>query len=269
MANITESLYSMRILDELSLKGTAIHRIHPLAKLLTTIAYLVVIASFDRYEISRLFPLFFYPVIILALSDMPFMPILKRLLIVEPLIIGIGILNPLFDQEVVSLAGLAVSRGWITFFSIFFKCGLTVMAALILIATTGMDKIAYALRAIKVPRLFVFQLLLTYRYISVLMEEAGRIWNAYLLRAPGQKGVRLKAWGSLLGQMLLRTYDRALRVYEAMKLRGFKGEYCPGGVNKVTFLDMFYTVCWVTVFIACRLFDISALIGTAVTGVIK
>ena len=67
MANITQSLYNIRFLDELAEKQTVIHKIHPLAKLLTTMIYLIVVVSFGKYEISGLLPLVFYPVIIIAL----------------------------------------------------------------------------------------------------------------------------------------------------------------------------------------------------------
>lgn len=62
-----------------------------------------------------------------------------------------------------------------------------------------------------------------YRYISVLLAETQRVVQAYELRAPGQKGIHFKVWGSLMGQMLLRSMDRAEVIYESMCLRGFVG----------------------------------------------
>ncbi|MDO9535800.1 MAG: cobalt ECF transporter T component CbiQ [Bacillota bacterium] len=270
MSNIIKSLYNIRMLDELAEKRTFIHNIHPLIKVLTTCVYLTVTVSFDKYELSGLLPLIFYPVVMITLAEIPMIPILKRMLVVIPLIIGIGIFNPLFDHKpMVVLPWIQISGGWISFFSIMFKGGFTILAALILIATTGMTRIASALRMIRVPRLFVLQLLLTYRYISVLMEEAGRTWNAYMLRAPGQKSVNPKAWGPLAGQMLMRTYDRAQRVYQAMGLRGFNGEYNPGDVKKVTVKDILYFTCWAAFFAVSRYFNLPALIGEVVTGVMK
>ena len=45
MSNIKDSLYNLRLLDDLSRKETSIHRIHPLIKLLTTVVYLTVVLS--------------------------------------------------------------------------------------------------------------------------------------------------------------------------------------------------------------------------------
>jgi len=267
--NIINSIYNMRLLDEAALKTTAVHRIHPLVKLVTTLAYLVVVVSFGKYETGRLLPFLFYPVVIFAFAELPVISMLKRILIVEPLIIGIGILNPLFDRQAVMFAGVLVPGGWVAFLSIFIKCSLTVTAALLLIATTGMDKLALALRMLKVPRLFVLQLLLTYRYISVLMEEVGRSLKAYSLKAPEHKGVQRSAWGPLAGQLILRTFDRAQRVYQAMCLRGFNGEYNTGGNIRLRSADLGYLAGWVLLFISLKRYDIPLIIGSLLTGVVK
>ena len=57
------------------------------------------------------------------------------------------------------------------------------------------------------------------------MSEARRVALAYELRAPGQKGINFRVWGSLIGQMLLRSMDRSENLYQSMKLRGFKGDF--------------------------------------------
>jgi cobalt/nickel transport system permease protein len=269
MSNIMNSLYNMRLLDDLARKETFIHRIHPLVKLLTTVIYLTVVVSFNRYEIIGLFPLIFYPVLVLVLAELPIGPIFRRILLVEPFIIGIGILNPLFDHQVFILGGLTISRGWVTFFSVFLKCGFTVTAALLLIATTGMDSLASALRMLKIPRLFVLQLLLTYRYISVLMEEVARTLRAYSLRAPQQKGVHRSVWGSLAGQIIIRTFERAQRIYQAMCLRGFAGEYNIGDYRKIKAPDWAYLAGWVLFFAVARIYNIPVMIGSLLTGVVR
>ncbi|MCO1603469.1 cobalt ECF transporter T component CbiQ [Desulfosporosinus nitroreducens] len=269
MANIMNSLYNMRILDDLARQETVIHKLHSLMKLLTTVSYLTVVVSFGRYEIGGLLPFLIYPVMVFTLAELPVKPILLRILIVSPFIIGIGILNPFFDQQGYLLGERVISRGWITFGSILLKSGLTVTAALLLIATTGMDRLAGALRMMKIPRIFVLQLLLTYRYISVLMEEVARILRAYSLRAPNQKGVHRSAWGSLAGQLILRTFDRAQRIYEAMCLRGFAGEYNTGGFKEIRAWDLSYFIGWALFFAVARMYNIPMLIGSLITGVIK
>lgn len=269
MSNIMNSLYNMRHLDELAQKGTSIHRIHPLAKLITTVAFLTVVVSFGRYEISGLLSFLFYPVLLMAFAEIPIVPILKRILIIEPVIIGIGILNPLFEQKTFVIWGITLSLGWITFLSIFIKSVLTITAVLLLIATTGINRLGAALRMLKIPKILVLQLLLTYRYISVLMEEVARMLRAYELRSPKQRGIHRSAWGSFAGQLILRTYDRAQRVYQAMCIRGFTGEYNTGEDIKMKAGDYMYMVGWIVFFGVARIYNIPVLLGSLFTGVIK
>jgi len=56
---------------------------------------------------------------------------------------------------------------------------------------------------LKIPKLFVLQLMLTYRYISVLLEEAERMLRAYMLRSPlqNENGIHIKDWGALQGNL--------------------------------------------------------------------
>ena len=107
-----------------------------------------------------------------------------------------------------------------------------------------MEQICYALRKIHVPQILVTVLLLIYRYLVLMMKEADRITQAYLLRAPGEKGIRKSAWGSVAGQMLLRSMDRAQRVYESMTLRGFRGEFFPGGKFVPVWQSVLYGIFW-------------------------
>lgn len=270
MADIMKSIYNIRFLDELAGKNTVIHNMHPLAKLLITMAYLIVMVSFDKYEITPLLPFFFYPVMVTALAEIPLLPILKRMLLAAPFAVGIGAFNPLIDRSTVLVMGaFQLSGGWISFLSIMIKFVLAVMAALTVIATTGMDRIAAALRMLRVPRVFVLQLLLTYRYISVLAEETARTVQAYNLRAPLSKGIRPGIWGTLTGNLLLRTFDRAQSVYQAMAQRGFKGEYNTGNNNGMALKDTLYLLGWVLFFLVARFYNIPVLIGSLVTGVGK
>ncbi len=269
MADIKNSLYNIRLFDELSLKKTPIHNLHPLIKLLTTIFYLVMIVSMGKHEISRLIPFIFYPMLIFVLAELPAYQIIKRLLFIEPLIIGVGILNPLLEQQLIAIGGFEISKGWITFLSIFIKYNLTVTACILLISTTSMLQLSAALRILRVPRVFVLQLLLTYRYISVLIEELFRMYRAYSLRAPQQKGIHKNAWGSFAGHLLLRTIERAQRVYQAMNLRGFSGEYHAKSIKKLNSSDYLYFAGWSLFFVIAKIINIPILIGSLFTGVIK
>ena len=87
---------------------------------------------------------------------------------------------------------------------------LTVFASYILIATTSIGKICHALRLLHVPKILVTEILLIYRYITVLLDEVRKMTQAYELRAPGRRGIAFREWGSFAGLLLLRQFVLAL-----------------------------------------------------------
>lgn len=261
-SNLT-TLFNMRLFDELATQKTIIHKIHPLIKLLVTSFYIVIVISLPQNALSAALPFFLYPFIIIPLAELPLRPFFIRLVLVLPFVIGIGIFNPLFDQKpAAEIAGVMISSGWISFIILMIKTVLTVLATLVLFATTGITRIAFALRILHVPRFFILQLLLTYRYLSLLNEERYKLTNAYALRAPGERGIAIKAWGSLAGQMLLRSFDRAQRIFNAMTLRGFEGDYITGANSVIRIADIFYLLICVISIALFRFIPLTAVIGS-------
>jgi len=258
---IKGSIYTIKSFDDLALRESGVHSLHPAAKLIVVLVYIVFTVSFGRYEVTGLLPMIFFPLLLGAAANIPADPILKRLLYVLPFILLIGIFNPLFDTQPAMFGNAVLAQGWITFFSLFIKGVLTVTAALLLIATTGMESLSSAFRSLRVPKLLVLQILLTYRYLTVLLGEADRAVTAYSLRAPLQNGVHYRVWGSLAGQLLLRTYDRAQRLHTAMCLRGFDGEYRTGISRPAGGRDFAFVAGWTLFFLLARLYDLPALLG--------
>ncbi|HML38794.1 MAG TPA: cobalt ECF transporter T component CbiQ [Bacillota bacterium] len=262
MANLTASLNKIRSLEELSEGKTVIHRWHPMVKMITTTVYLVVVISFDKYNISGLLPFFVYPILLMALGELPYRSVLTRLLVALPFSFFAGLSNPFLDRDAaLFLFGLPVSWGLLSFLSIILKTVLTVMAVLILIATTPMDQLARQLIRLKVPRIFVMQIMLTYRYLALLLSEASGMMTAYHLRARNQKGIRLEHVGTFMGQLLLRSYDRAEKVYIAMKCRGFNGEYQFAAPERMRPGDFISGALLCGAFLLMRLVNISVLVG--------
>jgi cobalt/nickel transport system permease protein len=267
MSAITNALLNLRQMDELAAHDTIIHKIHPMAKIIVTMFFLVTVVSFGKYSISGLLALALYPLVLMAMADLPAKLMGKRLLVLEPFVLGIGLFSPFFDTNTLAIGDAVVSAGWITLLSILIKGTLTISAGLMLVATTGIDKVAEGLRMLKVPRVLVLQILLTYRYVLVLIEELSRMTRAYFLRAPLDKGIRRSVWGSFAGQLLLRTYDRARQIYISMTLRGFRGEYYSGKNTPMVACDWIYIIVWTLFFLLCRLVSLADIVAYSIKGV--
>lgn len=267
MSKLESRWSDLRHLDELSNQTTVIHRLSPVAKLLTTLAYLLAVTSFSRYEVTALLPFAFYPIILISLSELPFDIIAKRLVWVLPFILFIGIFNPLFDPTPLTQIGtFSISGGWLSFVSILLRSLLAVTASILLLATTGIEGICSALFRLKVPRIFVIQLLFMYRYLYVLLDELARTLRAYSFRSFHGDSLGFKVWGSLLGQLLLRTIDRAQRIYYAMLCRGFTGEIPLIRHVSITKRDIFYVIVWLVFFLIARFINIPQWLGTLLLG---
>ncbi len=160
------------------------------------------------------------------------------------------------------IGGLTLTGGVVSMATLVLKGVFALMASFLLIATTPVDRLCAALRQLHVPGILVTLLLLTYRYISVMLREVSVMTDAYVLRAPGQKGIHISAWGSFLGQLLLRSMDRAQELYQSMQLRGFRGEFHYAGGAGYCFGDLCYSLVWSAFFLAARSVDLPQLLGS-------
>ncbi len=265
MAVLEKALFSIGRLDSLARQDTAIHRIDPRAKIITTAVFVVSIVSFGKYEISALLPYLVYPLAVAGAGKVPLGYVARRIAVVAPFAIMVGMFNPLLDKEVLMQAGpLAVTGGWVSFASILLRFALTIGTAVILVAVTSFEDICMALQRLGVPRVFTVQLMFLYRYMFVLAEEALRLVRARALRSFGRRGTGIKAYGSLAGSLLVRTLDRARRIHLAMLSRGFSGEIRTMSELSAGPAEAFFILGWCSLFVAFRLWDLPVLLGSVV-----
>jgi len=263
MQDFNSKISGMSKIEELSQNTTCIHKMHPMSKLITTLVYVVTVISFNRYSITALVPFIFYPVILMSLSETPYKPFFKRLLVALPFSAMAGISNIIFDKEILAtIGGISISAGVVSFISIILKTILTVFAVLILMSTTKLTELAFQLTRMKIPSILVLQLTMTYRYISVLLKEASTMFTAYMIRSTDHKGIKFKDMGVFLGQLILRSMDRAERVYCAMKCRGFNGEYNRTCSKRINLKSYVYMIGISSLIIIFRFYNFSMLLGS-------
>lgn len=262
MSKMNAALRELNEMDDLAAGQSPVHRRGPLAKLLVTIAYIACVLSYDKYALSGVVVLALWPALLFQLSGVPVGTCFRKLRFALPLVLAVGLFNPLFDLAPrLVVAGAAVSGGVVSMLTLMLKGTLCLSASFLLMATTGIDRLCAALRQLHVPGTLVTLLLLTYRYVGVMTRELAAMTDAYHLRAPGQRGIHVSAWGSFLGQLLLRSMDRAEALYAAMRLRGFHGEFHYADAGAFTWADGLYALACVGAFALCRFVDVAALIG--------
>jgi len=267
MNNIGKNYLDIRYMDTMASGDTFLHRLDPRAKLIVTLVFLITVVSFNKYTLIAFVPFFIYPIVLISAGRLPVGYFLKKVLQVSPFAMLVGIFNPVMDREIIMHIGtLGVSGGWISFLSIIIRFFLTVTAALILISLTGFNTVCEALRRLGVPRPFVIQLLFFYRYIFVLVEEAERMERARSLRSFNSRSRPFRVFISILGHLLLRSFDRAERVYLAMRCRGFQGRIPMIREIKMRWKDFVFMAGWSLLFILFRLNNIPISIGEICDG---
>ena len=241
--NIERSIRDLREMDTLASGDSPLHKVSAGVKLLVTVVYILVVVSFDKFNSTCFYKLRF----------------------VLPLVCAVGIFNPILDRTpAFEIGSFVVTTGMISMITLLMKGVFCLMASFLLVASTRIEALCAVLRKIHVPSMLVTLLLLTFRYAAVLAEEANVMTQAYSLRAPGQKGIHYKAWGSFLGQLLLRSMDRADELYSSMLLRGYHGEFYYAQAGGGSIRDVLYAVFWCALFIAARCVNFTQLLGTSV-----
>jgi cobalt/nickel transport system permease protein len=187
--------------------------------------------------------------------------------VVLPFAVMVGLFNPLFDRQVVMQLGtLDVWGGWVSCVSIVVRALLTAGAAIVLVAVTGFPALCAALERLGMPRVFAVQLLFLHRYIFVLTDEGGRIARARQLRSCGKKGLGIRHFGSLVGHLLLRTWERAERIHLAMLVRGFNGELHTRRQGRFGGREFAFLLGWSALFVILRFNNLPQLLGRLLTG---
>jgi len=111
---------------------------------------------------------------------------------------------------------------------------------LVLWATAPLPATCKAAYALKVPGLLVHLTVLTYRYVFLLGEEFGRLRIALRVRGFRQRADvhSLRTVGQVAGTLLIRGQERAERVSQAMRCRGFDGTFRALATFQTHWLDV-------------------------------
>lgn len=257
MISIHAAVIDLKRLDLLAGGNSSIHALDARAKVMVTLVFIITVVSFDRYECARLLPFYIFPAAMIALAGLPPIYLVRKIILISSLVLMVGIFNPLFDHTArFNIGEFSISGGWASFVSLALRSTLTIGAAFILVGTTGFTAVCQALERLGTPHLFTVQMLFLHRYILVLADEANRTARARQLRSYGNKGMGIASFGAMTGHLLLRTWQRAERIYAAMLARGFAGNFHVQRHAGFGAKECGFFLGWSLLFILLRAFDI-------------
>lgn len=266
MAQLESNFFDITAFDTLAAQDTIIHRIDPRIKVITTFAAILAVVSFDKYSLAGLIPFFLYPVVLIFWGRLSFGFLLKKCIILLPFALIMAFYNLYADrQPLLQTGGFVISGGMISFSSILVRFFITLLSTFALIGSTGFIHLCSSLNRIHVPAMLTVQLLLLYRYFFVLIEEAIRIVQAHTIRSFGNK-ITIRVFFSLTGSLLIRSIDRAERLYNSMLARGFDGTIRVNKKGKLKVYDIIFLLFWLLFFSLARLINIPAFFGSVLVG---
>lgn len=221
---LQHALCAIDALERTAKRESPLHRIDPRALLIVTVVFLVTMLSVPLTHLSQLMLYLIFPVVCAASGGLDYLRVFRQSLAVLPFVALIGVFNLFYDRQTAFTIGpVNISVGWVSFLSIVLRGLLSVQALIVLVSVSGYYRLCRSLQRLGVPRLFTTQLLFVYRYLHVLIEEGLSMSRARDARSFGRRSYPLKIWGMLVGQLLIRTFDRAERISRAMLARGFTG----------------------------------------------
>lgn len=214
--------------DEFNNGNSIFHNADPRVK--TILAFLIIISVILSNNITTCGVILVFLMISIFIARLSVLKVTKRVLVVNSFVVFLWFFLPFSTpgREIFHIHGLSASyEGIYQAILITLKANSAVLTIICFINTTSVPILGHGLYRLKFPPKFILLLLLTYRYISVIFEEFSKMLNAARVRNfhPKTNLHTYRTYSYMLAMVLIKSYERGKRVYNAMMLRGFNGRF--------------------------------------------
>jgi cobalt/nickel transport system permease protein len=232
------------MMDERFASGDSLlHRTDPKVKVIAAASFITVVAISKSFLVVTVALAVAFILLLLARLDPK--PVLKRLLAANTFSVFLLLTLPLTygGGEITRMGPLALSTEGIRLaILISLKTNTIVLSLLALLTTSKIASLGHALEGLHFPKRLCFLLLFSYRYVFVIYQEYQKLNRAARMRCfvPSTNIHTYRTYGYLFGMTLVKSWNRANRVHQAMLLRGFDGRLIPLEQQTVTRNDIFF-----------------------------
>ena len=208
--------------------GTAIRNLDPRTRILAALAFAIVMVGLDGF--IALGAGLALSLTAMVLSRLPAAPTLRRMAAMDGFIIFMIAMLPFTvpGDPMFSLLGFQASwQGLYKALQIALTANAIVLMLMTLVGTMEAVTLGHALHRLKMPAVLVHLLLFTVRYIEVLRQEYSKLRRSMKTRGFQARNSlhTYRSFGYLIGMMLVRALERSERILQAMKCRGFRGQF--------------------------------------------
>jgi cobalt/nickel transport system permease protein len=144
------------------------------------------------------------------------------------------------------------------------RVSVTVSFSVLLALTTRWNDLLAALRAVRVPRLFVFVLAIAYRYVFVLLRAAQDLVMARRSRTVGRVSAAedRRFAGAAAGALFGKSQAMSEEIYGAMVARGYTGEARSLDQWRLRSIDLYWAL--TAAFVAAAVIALDLVLGRVV-----
>ena len=199
------------LFDRYSYSDSPIHRLPAALKMAAALAVVIATAVVPVGRWDGFIVIALLLIAVAAASRVPGTFILRRLVTLEPVALGV--------------AGLALFQphGGRIFATMLAKTTLCLLTMILLSSTTPFSALLDVMKRARVPDILVSTLALMYRYLFVMVDEAQRMRRARASRTfRTERAWAWRALATVIGQLFVRSTERAERIYAAMTARGWQ-----------------------------------------------
>jgi cobalt/nickel transport system permease protein len=245
IGNAAHFLRDTMVSESVARRSGLLQAIDPRVKLITLLA-IIVSVSIMRSPLT-IWGVYGFTLVLAVASSVSLLFFIKRVWLFIPLFSAVIVIPALFNVvtpgepiwTVFHLARsydlgpyhipdtIAVTRqGVLTAITFIGRVSASVSLAVLLTLTTLWNDLLQALRILRVPRIFILILGMTYRYIILMVHTLSDIHVARKSRTLryGPTGSEQRWVASRMGYLLKRTYMMSQDVHNAMLSRGFSGD---------------------------------------------
>jgi cobalt/nickel transport system permease protein len=212
--------------EELSNGDSFIRHLDPRVKIAVVFFFSILAAVAVRMHV--LLWLLSLGILIVVLARVPLPELFRRLIPVNLLIAFLWLFLPFTfaGEPMFSVGALTVTREGVLYATrISIKSNAMMLMLIALVASTPIFTLGHAMHELGVPQKIVHLFFFTYRYIHVMHREYVRLVNSMKIRGftPGNNLHTYRTISYMVGMLLVKSFDRAQRVHNAMLCRGFEG----------------------------------------------
>jgi cobalt/nickel transport system permease protein len=219
------------MMDERFAQGNSLlHRRDPKAKIIAAVAFVSVSATSNSFVVAVVSLIL--GVTLFYLTNLPVRQVLKRMIAINTFTLFLWLTLPLTygGREFTTMGPLSLSNEGLQLAALItLKTNAIILAIIALLGTSRIANIGHALETLHCPKKLCFILLFSYRYVFVIYQEYRRLVRAAQMRCfvPATTIHTYRTFGYLFGMTLVKSWNRATRVHQAMILRGFNGQLIP------------------------------------------